>query len=503
MSKSDSDYLFSLIKSLGKGEKRHFKVYSAKHVIGEENSYVKLFDLMDAQRTYDEAAVRKKIFANFPSLKTRLYNAILWSLEEFHSSPAMVVKSLMNHIEILFNKSLYPQCLKQILKAKQIAEKHELFEFALEILRWEFRVMMKKSDYPAVQKVLEEEKKFLGFLNNHKTYRDLAATLSYKYNQFGSERNPKKMKEMEKMVRHPSLDNRSNALSLRAKQNYHDSHSLYAIIRGDYKTIYRESKAMLDLYHANAHIIYMYASPYLGTLNSFLIAVQGLKKYEEMRKYLDNLNEVRKYLRTPSEKATAFFYMYHYLNYFILTGQFSEADKIVRELELELNEHSKGLNQHKKTMLCLSIAQIYFGHEQYRKCLQWLNKIILLGEMKERKDIECFVRIFFLLVHFEMGSGKDFMTSLYKSTYRFLNEHRHLLKFETEIMEFFWEVISKDIPKKNLKEKYMNLKAEFESLAKDPYEKYALDYFDFISWTESKIENKTFGQVIREKNSSG
>ena len=54
--------------------------------------------------------------------------------------------------------------------------------------------------------------------------------------------------------------------------------------------------------------------------------------------------------------------------------------------------------------------------------------------------------------------------------------------------------------KKNLKEYFANLKAKFEALAKDPYEKYALDYFDFISWTESKIENKPFAQVIREKN---
>jgi hypothetical protein len=244
----------------------------------------------------------------------------------------------------------------------------------------------------------------------------------------------------------------------------------------------------------------MYASPYLGTLNSFLIAVQGLKKYDEMRKYLDNLNEVRKYLKTVSEKATAFFYMYHYVNYFILTGQFHEADKIVKELEFETEEHLKSLNRHQQTMLYITIAQIYFGQEQYRKCLHWLNKIILLGEMKERKDIECFVRIFFLLVHYELGSGKDFMMSLYKSTHRFLNEHGRLMKFETQVMDFFKVIIGKDIPKKNMREQYSQLRSGLQALAKDPYEKYALDYFDFISWAESKVLDKPFAQVVREKN---
>ena len=500
MSNNDSDYLFSLIKSLGKGEKRHFKVYSSKHVIGKENTYVKLFDVIDAQKKYNEDIVRKKISGHFPSLKTRLYNAVLRSLEEYHSGVGIEVKSLLNQIEILFNKSLFTQCSKQIIKAKRIAEQHEMFEFALEALRWEFRVAMKKSDYGTLKNVLDEEKKYLELLNNHKTYRDLAVSFSHKYNQYGSERSLKKLKEMRKMIAHPSLRERANAMSIRAKQNYHDCHSLFAIIRGDYSTIYRESKTMLDLYHANRHIIYMYAGPYLGTLNSFLIAVQGLKKYDEMRKYLDNLNEVRKELRTSSEKATAFFYMYHYVNYFILTGKFEKAHEIVRELENEIEVHLKGLNQHQKTMLYVTIAQIYFGQENYKRALYWLNKIILLGEMKERKDIECFVRIFFLLIHFEMGSGTDFLNSLYKSTYRFLKEHGRLLKFETALMEFFREAISKGAQKKSLKEKFTELRRKLELFSKDAHEKYALDYFDFISWAESREENRTFAEIIQAKN---
>src|SRR4051812_359090 len=106
MSKDNSDHLYSLIRSLGKGEKRHFKVYSSKHVIGNGNNYVKLFDLVEAQRSYNEQELKKE-FISFPSLKTRLYNAILNSLEEYHSGVSMDLKSLMNQIEILFNRSLY------------------------------------------------------------------------------------------------------------------------------------------------------------------------------------------------------------------------------------------------------------------------------------------------------------------------------------------------------------------------------------------------------------
>ncbi len=38
-----------------------------------------------------------------------------------------------------------------------------------------------------------------------------------------------------------------------------------------------------------------------------------------------------------------------------------------------------------------------------------------------------------------------------------------------------------------------------EELAKEPFEAKFLDDFDFISWLESKIENRPFANIIREK----
>ena len=50
-----------------------------------------------------------------------------------------------------------------------------------------------------------------------------------------------------------------------------------------------------------------------------------------------------------------------------------------------------------------------------------------------------------------------------------------------------------------MKEQFSELKSKLVFFSKDKNEKYALDYFDFISWAESKIENKSFVQVVKEK----
>jgi hypothetical protein len=46
---------------------------------------------------------------------------------------------------------------------------------------------------------------------------------------------------------------------------------------------------------------------------------------------------------------------------------------------------------------------------------------------------------------------------------------------------------------------FRTLKALLETLQKDEFEKGALDYFDMVSWLESKITGKKFGEIIREK----
>lgn len=94
MSNKASASLHRLIKSLTKPEKRYFKVFSSRHVIGDQNNYLVLFDAIDRQSEYDEAKLLKK-FKNEPFVKrfsiakSRLYNAILKSLDAYHANSSV------------------------------------------------------------------------------------------------------------------------------------------------------------------------------------------------------------------------------------------------------------------------------------------------------------------------------------------------------------------------------------------------------------------------------
>jgi len=43
------------------------------------------------------------------------------------------------------------------------------------------------------------------------------------------------------------------------------------------------------------------------------------------------------------------------------------------------------------------------------------------------------------------------------------------------------------------------LKAELLAILDEPYERMALEYFDFISWIDSRIEHVPFAEVKKRK----
>jgi hypothetical protein len=497
MSNIAPDHLFSLIKSLGKAEKRHFKIYSKKHVIGEGNIYVRLFDAIDKQKKYNEQALRKgKRFHDLPAFKNWLYNAILRSMADYHSSIGIDTRDMINYIEILFEKSLFSHCIRQIRKAKKIIKKNELFEEWLEVLNWEYKIAAKKFDIRAP--VLEEEKRVLSLLTNQKKYRDIANLFLVTHRKFELERNPDDMKAMENLLGSALLKDERLALTFKAKQNFYDCHSLFAFSRGNYKRSYHFRKKIIDLHLAHPEMASGNSASFLVQINNFLGICTQLRKYDEMLICLRQLEEKTQKLKSPSDRATVFFFSYHLLNYHIYTGSFNEAKDNLKRIENELIKHEGNLNQIQKILLYAVIAQVYFGLGHYKRCLFWLNKIMDFGEATQ-VDIEYFTRLFYLIAHYEAKSDPELMGSLLRSTYRLLSKYEHVHKFESNILDFFRQHILRETKKQNMKELFSLLKRKLEKLVKDPYENRALNYFDYISWLESKIENRPFAEVVRRK----
>ena len=106
-----SSLLFDLIQSLTVSEKRYVKVFTARYK-GDKN-YLRLFDAINKQEVYDEAALLKKFrkekfTRQINYTKNSLYNLILKSLQAYHDkSIETQLSDYSQQVEILYHKGLY------------------------------------------------------------------------------------------------------------------------------------------------------------------------------------------------------------------------------------------------------------------------------------------------------------------------------------------------------------------------------------------------------------
>src|SRR5438128_7801357 len=84
-----SNELFLLIKSLSRAEKGYFKKFAFSNSSSGNSKYLRIFNEMELQNTYNEKALKEKIeddisAKNFPAAKLYLYEIILRSLNSFY-----------------------------------------------------------------------------------------------------------------------------------------------------------------------------------------------------------------------------------------------------------------------------------------------------------------------------------------------------------------------------------------------------------------------------------
>lgn len=502
--------LFILISSLSKSEKGYFKKFTSLHVRGEENQYVKLFDLIEKQKEYDEQRVIDAMGQtdqpkNFAVLKSYLYDLILKSLRSYYSqsTPELEIKELIEYIEILHNKGLYKQCIKVINKAITLGEKYELFLPLVELYSWKLEFIQLQNYTETSPEELDltfdiysgHLKKYQNIIN----YKHIMGQLFVTRKTKGFTRKKEELEQQEKLSKNKYLNDISLADSYQAKWHYYLWHSVYAYSKHDYEGSYKYTKALVRHIDNYPNQKKFKPKSYITALNNLLIMQIETNRYGEIKETLEKLK-----LIVPGSDAIKqwLFYVINgcELNLHMNTGEFEKALQLANQIEQQIqNLANYIIHEENELILIFNLAITYFGSRNYSKANYYLNKIIHESSIENRTDVHCFARIMSLIVHSEMGNT-DMLEYTIKSTYRFLYKRNRLYKFETLILNFIKaNMSSKALPKKEMDSKFALLVDEINELKKDMFERKALNYFDFSSWLESKIENRTFASVVKEK----
>ena len=504
-----SDDLFQLIKSLDQSEKRYFKVFASMHIKKSDNNYVRLFDFIDKQSInqgkYDEEEVKKhfkneKFIRQLHVSKGYLYNNILKSLRLYNSEKNKVneLYGLLRDIDILFDKSLYSQCKKLLAKAKKIAATYEKHVQMLEIIDME-KVIARVEAYAKrseedLDNIYYEVNDATEKIRNVNDYWRLSTKSFFIRKKYGNVRDTTDLKNFNELMKNPLLQSEARATTYMSKNFYYNIKGLYYLTNKDYKNLLKYCKKLVSFLESNP--VLMRPDNYLAALNNLLIVQMENKKYNDA---IVSINKMRN-IETGSGSIKAQIFVRSYdteINLYLLTGEFEKGVELIGNIEEGLSRYKNKINQEAEILFYYNIAYLYFGLGRYDKVIDWLNKIFNQKELKLREDIQCYARLLNLFVHYEL-ENYDFLEYDIKSTRRFLESHGNLKEFEKTVLNFIRKLINaKDETEKE--ELCRELKHKVEKKPKDILENKALEYFDFISWLNSKIEKKKFTDILKRK----
>jgi len=510
MSTRSSDQLFQLIKSLSKGEKRHFKLFATRHKGGENAKFLKLFDIIDALVEYNDAKILAKVKsitpAQLPNIKQHLYKQIMQSLRMLHTSNDidLKIREQIDYAVILYNKCLYQQSTKVLEKAKEMAKKFGKTALLLDIHEMEKRQVTKfvrRNIQARVEQLIPEGEVVQKQLNNINTFSNLSLKLYAFYLKIGFIRNSKDFELANSFLYSTLPVFQEDSLSPEERIHLYDSLVGYHFFTQDYNRGLDYARKWVELFDKNPSLIASKVELYVKGVNSLLKAQSKLSFYNdflETTHKLDNLNNIPDVYLSENISIQVFRYSSkHKIERYFMLGEFEEGAKEVEKITKELKRFKDKLNQYDLILFYYKFACMYFGNAQYKEAIYWLNEIINEKDVDLRADILSFARILNLISHYELKHN-DLVDYYIKSTYRFLSKKEDLHLFQTRIIRFLKKLNTVKTDKE-LRSAFKELREQLLLLTTNPYEKRAFMYFDIISWLESKIYGKPVQEIIKGK----
>ncbi len=508
MANHQKDFLFVLIKSLSKSEKRQFKIFASRLETSSNTKFIELFTILDKSDTYDEklilkSGVIKKV--QLSNLKSYLYKQILVSIRL--NIPSQNVRyQLREQIDfatILYNKGLYKQSLKLLDKTKIIALENDEKLMAYEIVEFEKLI---ESQYitRSIQGRADELVVQAKELNYKNTISSKLSNLSLQLYgimlKTGYVKSDEEYRYIDNYFNKHIAKFDETKFGFREKYWFYNANLWRSFLVQDFLSSYKYAYKWVTLFYDNQHMIFLNPVFFLKG-NHYLLESLYMLKY--MSKFKENLLRLEETIADPrfptndNIASLSFLYVYNNkLNFHILEGTFAEAEYLIPEILNKLKLHNDHLDEHHEMMFFYKIASIYFGNEKYAECILYLEKIINNKNLSMREDLMCFARLLCLIAHYELG--KDYyLESQLKNTYKFLLKMNDLHAVQKEMIKFLKNLNS--IYPSDIKKEFIKMRTRFIELDNNTYEKRAFLYLDIISWLESKIENRKISDIRKEK----
>jgi hypothetical protein len=498
-----TDTLFRLVKSLNKNEKGYFKRHVNIHGASRDmKKYIMLFNAVDTLNVYDEIKIKRKFskekfVKQLHVTKNYLIKLILKSLRNYETSSVNSIITSIHDVEIFVAKGLFKQALAKLEKTKKAADDYGHYPLSLELLQIKKKIYMIMRSVDTIENlsgINREIEKTIRLYNNKRAYETImekTMALELKYGKVMPSGISDKYGEISTQ---PVMQNENNALSPTAKALYYGVKIAYCYRFNDIKNYYKHTVRYIDLLKANPKLYEEKKATYISALYSLGLALRMLKKYDDLRILLDEMrlfSEKHWTKLNVTDKCT-FFQLQNSLTcyYWITTGNFKEAKSFVEKLLPEFKIVEKNISRDYLHFFFFFFSITYFGCGDYQEAIRYIYKI--LNEQRNafvRQDLKIYSFILLLIIHYELRNYNisKYLLRSYKSL-KFSGLQRTIIDF-----------LALQLYHTSSEKEAMKLFQQFKSIIlSHPDYTSSKEYFDFISWIDSKLQKKSFQEVTQK-----
>lgn len=509
MPKPILDPLFQLIKSMTKAEKRNFKIYTNRISNKKATKFIQVFDILDKLDDYKEETIFKRSkeikSSQLSNLKAHLYKQILISLRltQINHDINISIREQIDYAKVLYNKGLYTQSLKILDKIKKQTKKSKHNLLLFEIIEFEKLIesqYITQSIETRAEKLISESSEISKIMDGSVYYSNMSLSLYSLYLKVGYVHNEKDFMMVNEFFKTKLKAYKDSELSFFEKIHLYQAHVWYYLIIQDFLMCYKFSHKWVDVFLNEPEMINIKTDLYIKGLNSLLASLfytKHLRKFKSKLRLLKDLYINQAPVSSTNNRVLIeMFYHIHNINKHFMQGTFKEACSTISTIETFLSVNKFSLSKHRTIIFYYKIACLYFGNEEYKKAIVYLNKIQNIKDTSLRSDIHCFARILNLLSHYEL-EHTELLDYQIRSTYRFLSKKDDLQKTQKYILSFIRKL--SHMHPDHVNEELIKSKNILKQWENDPFEKRAFLYLDLIAYIDSKLYKIPIQEVIKQK----
>ena len=272
----------------------------------------------------------------------------------------------------------------------------------------------------------------------------------------------------------------------------------YHYIQRDFVLGYKYASTLVttyETYKLNVH----YKEVYLKLFNYQLLCLFRLNASKKYTLLLQKFRELEFNTNLPDinllRESHFKYVLTHTLNLYLIKGDFASGIRHFKAIKHQFELLDKKHNAGYVNSINYKIACLHFGNQEFEECIVYLDKIIYMN-LTGRPDLQIFSRILKLTAFFELQETEYIFENI-RSVYGYLARNKQLNLFQIEIMNFLR--LCATLPNIEIRQELENLRNAMYKVAQNKFEQRPFFYFDIIGWLDSKLENKSLSETIRER----